>query len=163
MVANAVSGLSERDLQQNVARAGDNVLLATLIDICRRGYSVRQLCSVASEGLPSPILNTHPPMLPRLHSPLQPTMSTNYYVSRPHFRSAPFSGKSTDLVHYKLHGVLYHHGNSAGSGHYTVDVLHPNGDSASEEAWLCVDDEDVRAVRQEDVFRNSGNAQVDDR
>ena len=29
-------GLSERDLQHNVALGGDNVLLATLIDICRR-------------------------------------------------------------------------------------------------------------------------------
>ena len=80
---------------------------------------------------------------------------------------APIAEISADLaVHYNLYAVFYHHGESAGSGHYTVDVLHLNGDSASEEAWLHVDDEDVRAVRavrHEDVFRNSGNAQVDDR
>ena len=37
---------------------------------------------------------------------------------------APVSGKFAELVHYKLHGVLYHHGESVGSGHYSVDVLH---------------------------------------
>ena len=35
-LASEVYGLSERDLQHNVALGGDNVLLATLIDICRR-------------------------------------------------------------------------------------------------------------------------------
>jgi hypothetical protein len=59
-VANAVSGLSERDLQQNVACAGDNVLLATLIDICRRAIQSDNSVMLLSEGLPSPILNTHP-------------------------------------------------------------------------------------------------------
>ena len=74
---------------------------------------------------------------------------------------APIVGISAHLaVHYNLYAVLYHHGESAGNGRYTVDVLHPNGDSASEEAWLRVDDEDVSAVRHQDVFRNSGNAQV---
>ena len=65
---------------------------------------------------------------------------------------APVAGKSAEPVHYKLYGVLYHHGESAGSGHYTVDVLHPNGDSGSGEAWLHIDDEAVSAVRHEDVF-----------
>jgi ubiquitin carboxyl-terminal hydrolase 10 len=61
-------------------------------------------------------------------------------------------------VHYKLYGVLYHHGESAGSGHYTVDVLHPNGDSADGEAWLHIDDEDVGAVRH----GSADNERVDD-
>ncbi|KAF8484504.1 hypothetical protein DFH94DRAFT_842406 [Russula ochroleuca] len=65
---------------------------------------------------------------------------------------APVAGKSAERVHYKLYGVLYHHGESAGSGHYTVDVLHPNGDSGSDEAWLHIDDEAVSAVGHEDVF-----------
>ena len=72
-------------------------------------------------------------------------------------------GESAEPVHYKLHGVLYHHGASAGSGHYTVDVLHPNGDSSSGEGWLQIDDEAVSAVRQEDVFGGDDNKRVDDR
>jgi hypothetical protein len=55
-------------------------------------------------------------------------------------------------MHYKLYGVLYHHGESAGGGHYTVDVLHPNENSSSGEGWLHIDDEAVSMVRYEDVF-----------
>ena len=76
---------------------------------------------------------------------------------------APVSGKSAELVHYKLYGVLYHHGESAGSGHYNVDVLHPNGDSGSGEGWLHVDDESVSIARYEDVFGGHDNERVDDR
>ena len=76
---------------------------------------------------------------------------------------APVAGKSAEPVHYKLYGVLYHHGKSAGSGHYTVDVLHPNGDSGDEEVWLNFNDEVVSAMRHEDVFGGHDNEQVDDR
>ena len=71
-------------------------------------------------------------------------------------------GKSVEPVHYKLYGVLYHHGESAGSGHYTVDVLHPNGESG-EEVWLNIDDEAVSAVGHEDVFGEHDNERVDRR
>ena len=54
--------------------------------------------------------------------------------------------------HYKLHGVLYHHGKSAGSGHYTVDVLHRNGDGDTEEVWLRIDNEKVDPVGHDDMF-----------
>jgi ubiquitin carboxyl-terminal hydrolase 10 len=70
---------------------------------------------------------------------------------------APFAGKSVEKAHYKLCGVLYHHGESAGNGHYTVDVLHPNGDSSSGEGWLHIDDEAVSSVRHEDVFDGHDN------
>ncbi|KAH9972228.1 hypothetical protein BJV77DRAFT_1154981 [Russula vinacea] len=56
---------------------------------------------------------------------------------------APFAGKSVEPVHYKLYGVLYHHGKSAGSGHYTIDVLHQNGGSGNGEVWLHIDDEAI--------------------
>jgi ubiquitin carboxyl-terminal hydrolase 10 len=59
--------------------------------------------------------------------------------------------------------VLYHHGESAGGGHYTVDVLHPIEDSSGGEGWLHFDDEAVRAVRNEDVFGAHDNGKVDDR
>ena len=73
-------------------------------------------------------------------------------------------GKSTKPVHrhYKLHGVLYHHGESADSGHYTVDVLHLNGESDSRDAWLHIDDESVGVVRHEGVFEGHENKRVDD-
>ena len=75
---------------------------------------------------------------------------------------APVSGTSAEPVLYKLHGVLYHHGKSASSGHYTVDVLHRNGDSNGGEAWLHID-EAVSAVQHEDVFWNHANEPEDDR
>ena len=76
---------------------------------------------------------------------------------------APVAGKSAEPVHYKLHGVLYHHGESAGSGHYSVDVLQLNADSRSGEAWLHIDDESVRTVRHEDVFGGHEDDQGDNR
>lgn len=76
---------------------------------------------------------------------------------------APVSEKSTEAVHYKLYGVLYHHGESARSGHYTVDVVHPNGDNDSEEGWLHIDDEVASAVRDEEVFLGQDNERVNER
>jgi ubiquitin carboxyl-terminal hydrolase 10 len=79
-------------------------------------------------------------------------VAKNYYGSVGLEIMAPFAGKSAEPVHYKLYGVLYHHGESAGGGHYTVDVLHPNEDNGNGESWLHIDDEVVRAARHEDVF-----------
>ena len=53
--------------------------------------------------------------------------------------------------------VLYHHGQSAGGGHYTLDVLHPNRNSdpraKPREGWIRIDDELVSDLRTEDVFQ----------
>ena len=76
---------------------------------------------------------------------------------------APNSEKSAEPVNYKLCGVLYHHGKSAGSGHYTVDMLYLNGDSSSGETWLHIDDEAVSTVRHEDMFGGQENERGDDR
>jgi ubiquitin carboxyl-terminal hydrolase 10 len=71
---------------------------------------------------------------------------------------APVAGESGKPVHYKLYGVLYHHGESTGSGNYTIDVLHPNEDgTSSEEVWLRIDDEVVSAVQHDDVFGGQNN------
>ena len=58
--------------------------------------------------------------------------------------------------------VLYHHGQSASGGHYTLDVLHPNRDLSTHprEAWIRIDDELVSDVRPDDVF---GGLDRDDR
>jgi ubiquitin carboxyl-terminal hydrolase 10 len=76
---------------------------------------------------------------------------------------APISGNSTDPALYKLYGVLYHHDESTGSGHYTVDVLHSSGDTSSGDSWMRIDDEVVSAVRHDDVFGVHDNEQGDKR
>jgi ubiquitin carboxyl-terminal hydrolase 10 len=75
----------------------------------------------------------------------------------------PVVGKSVDSAHYKLYGVLYQQGESAGSGHYAVDVLHPNGDSDKGEAWLHIDDEAVSVVQHEEMFGSRDNERGEDR
>ena len=67
----------------------------------------------------------------------------------------PDAQQSLEPPHYKLYGVLYHHGESAGCGHYTVDVLHPNRDGDAG-LWLHIDDKTVSPVRHEDVFGERG-------
>ena len=74
---------------------------------------------------------------------------------------APVTGKSGEGVHYKLYGVLYHHGESADGGHYTVDVLHQSEAGGSVESWVHVDNELVSAVPREDVFRGFDDERVD--
>ena len=73
------------------------------------------------------------------------------------------AGRAPELVDYKLYGVLYHHGESASGGHYTVDVLNPNGDSGGGESWLHIDDEAVIPVRDDDVFGGHNDERGDDR
>ena len=68
----------------------------------------------------------------------------------------PNAQRPSEPPHYKLYGVLYHHGESAGSGHYTVDVLHSNGGGNTGEVWLHIDNEAVSTIRQEDVFGEHG-------
>jgi ubiquitin carboxyl-terminal hydrolase 10 len=77
----------------------------------------------------------------------------------------PNAQRPSEPLHYKLYGVLYHHGESAGSGHYSVDVLHPNADGDTEEVWLHIDNEAVSSMRHEDVFGEHGTerAPVDKR
>jgi ubiquitin carboxyl-terminal hydrolase 10 len=75
------------------------------------------------------------------------------------------AGQPAWPARYTLYGVLYHHGESAGGGHYTVDVLRPNAHGDSGDVWLHIDDEMVSTLRHEDVFgtRRHGNERVDER
>jgi len=75
---------------------------------------------------------------------------------------APGAGQTALPARYTLYGVVYHHGKSAGGGHYTVDVLHPNGHGDSGDVWLHIDDETVSTLRHEDVFGRHDNERVDD-
>ena len=68
----------------------------------------------------------------------------------------PNARRPLEPPRYKLHGVVYHHGESAGSGHYTVDVLHPNREDDTGEVWLHIDNEAVSRMRHEDVFEEHG-------
>ena len=76
---------------------------------------------------------------------------------------APVTAKSVEPVHYKLYGVLYHHGESASCGHYTVDVLRRNENNGGGEGWLYIDDEVVSTLQHEDVFGGDDNELVDGR
>ena len=74
---------------------------------------------------------------------------------------ASITGRSAESAHYKLYGVLYHHGESTSGGHYTVDVLHKNGDNGGGETWLHIDDGAVSTVRHEDVFGGHGSERIE--
>ena len=76
---------------------------------------------------------------------------------------APIDGKSAEPAHYKLYGVLYHHGDSTGSGQYTADVLHQTEGGGSMDSWMGIDDEVVTTARHEEVFGGQDNKRVDDR
>ena len=68
----------------------------------------------------------------------------------------PNAQRPSGPLHYKLYGVLYHHGDSAGGRHYTIDVLHLDRDGNIGEDWLHIDDEVVTPMRHEDVFGEYG-------
>ncbi|CAL1705379.1 unnamed protein product [Somion occarium] len=70
--------------------------------------------------------------------------------------------RTSHPIKYQLFAVLYHHGQSASGGHYTLDVLHPNRDmnDRPRAAWIRIDDELVSDIRADDVF---GTQERDDR
>ena len=70
----------------------------------------------------------------------------------------PTARRSSEPPHYKLQGILYHHGESAGSGHYTVDILYSSGNGDTGEVWLHNDDKIVTPIRHEDVFGGDSTA-----
>lgn len=52
----------------------------------------------------------------------------------------------TGLPKFRLDGVIYHHGQNASSGHYTVDVRRQEGHE-----WIRIDDQSIKRIRSEDV------------
>ncbi|KAG1145225.1 hypothetical protein G6F37_005662 [Rhizopus arrhizus] len=54
--------------------------------------------------------------------------------------------RQAEPVTYKLFGIVYHHGSSAGGGHYTCDIKRRNGE------WLHIDDTTITPVSEKDVL-----------
>ncbi|KAH7107660.1 hypothetical protein BKA62DRAFT_684060 [Auriculariales sp. MPI-PUGE-AT-0066] len=63
--------------------------------------------------------------------------------------------KSTSTPKYRLFAVVYHHGQSATGGHYTLDILHPAPGHVND-PWLRLDDDIVQRIRPDDVFGQDG-------
>ncbi|KAI9488245.1 hypothetical protein BDB00DRAFT_877631 [Zychaea mexicana] len=57
-------------------------------------------------------------------------------------------------VTYKLFGIVYHHGASAGGGHYTCEVRRQNG------MWLHVNDTNITPVSEQDVLMTEENTRT---
>ena len=75
--------------------------------------------------------------------------------------TVPTAEQPAKPAHYTLCGVLYRHGESAGGGHYKVDVLHPNGGGDAGEVWLHINDKAISPVRNEDVFGKHGTGSTE--
>lgn len=61
---------------------------------------------------------------------------------------APASRPSEPIT-YTLFGCVYHHGTSAGGGHYTCDILRRDGE------WLHIDDTNITSVNEQDVTEDN--------
>ncbi|KAI8975379.1 hypothetical protein BDF20DRAFT_906728 [Mycotypha africana] len=56
--------------------------------------------------------------------------------------------RPVEPITYQLIGCVYHHGTSAGGGHYTCDIRRRNGE------WLHIDDTNITSVSEKDVLVN---------
>jgi ubiquitin carboxyl-terminal hydrolase 10 len=58
---------------------------------------------------------------------------------------------------YQLFGSVYHHGTSAGGGHYTCDIHRQNGE------WLHIDDTTITPVSEKDVLETEENTRMSEK
>lgn len=72
-------------------------------------------------------------------------------VFPPHKRNTVTLNNHGQLPRYRLIGVVYHHGKTASTGHYTVDVRRQDGQN-----WIRMDDTIIRRVRSDDVAEAGG-------
>lgn len=95
---------------------------------------------------------------------IAPTRRTSHPVKYQLFGGELYVSSLQHMAHSvsRSFAVLYHHGQSASGGHYTLDVLHPNRDLSNRPraAWIRIDDELVSDIRVDDVF---GVSDRDDR
>ncbi|KAI8642580.1 hypothetical protein BD408DRAFT_386874 [Parasitella parasitica] len=69
---------------------------------------------------------------------------------------APAS-RAAEPVVYQLFGCVYHHGTSAGGGHYTCDIRRRN------EEWLHIDDTTITSVSEQDVLVTEDNTRTSEK
>ncbi|KAG2219738.1 hypothetical protein INT45_007777 [Circinella minor] len=62
--------------------------------------------------------------------------------------------RSSKPVTYKLFGIVYHHGVSAGGGHYTCEIRRQNG------MWLHINDTNITPVSERDVLMAEENTRT---
>lgn len=65
--------------------------------------------------------------------------------------------RPTEPITYKLFGCVYHHGTSAGGGHYTCDIRRRTGE------WLHIDDTTITSVSEQDVLVTEENTRTSEK
>ncbi|KAI8067316.1 hypothetical protein BDF21DRAFT_112628 [Thamnidium elegans] len=65
--------------------------------------------------------------------------------------------RPSEPITYELFGSVYHHGTSAGGGHYTCDIKRKSGE------WLHIDDTTITSVSEQDVLVTDENTRTSEK
>lgn len=67
------------------------------------------------------------------------------------------TSRPSEPITYELIGSVYHHGTSAGGGHYTCDIKRKSGE------WLHIDDTTITSVSEQDVLVTEENTRTSEK